>query len=197
MRINTVVYTPLPPDGYELCHPVSMSDFEVINEKVNGTPLRTGWTPLSMRVIRKDEGRELMVADSPWLGSHALIFRPRAVEALRPLLWENGELLPLTCSEKVLMYNATRVVDALDEEASSLLRFSGGRIMMIKKHVFREDAVVDLDIFKIPNLRASSTFVSQRFVDQWKACNLRGLDFRPVWDSQDKDSFPRRSLRRS
>ena len=71
--------------------------------------------------------------------------------------------------------------DALDEEASSIVRFAGGRIMMIREHAFRADVVGENEIFKIPNLRVSRTYVSQRFVDRWTESGLKGLDFNQVW----------------
>jgi hypothetical protein len=176
------IYTPLGLDGYELCHPVSQDDFETINVEVSGTRRQSSWKPIPMRLIREDEGQELVMSDSPWLGAHALIFRPSVVEALGPMLQEYGELLPLACSEAdVVMYNPTRVIDAFDEAASSVLRFSGGRIMLIQRHVFRADVVGEIDVFKIPNLRASPTFLSHRFVDRWKASGLKGLEFKQVW----------------
>jgi hypothetical protein len=79
------------------------------------------------------------------------------------------------------MYNPTRVVEALDEPASSVIRFSDGRIMMIQRHVFRADVIGETDVFKLPNLRVSPTFLSQRFVDRWEASGLKGLDFERVW----------------
>jgi len=79
------------------------------------------------------------------------------------------------------MYNPTRVIDALDEDASSVLRFSGGRIMRINRHVFRPEVVKGIDVFKIPNLRVSPTYVSQRFGDLWNSADLKGLEFKQVW----------------
>lgn len=176
------IYTPLGLDGYELCHPGSQDDFETINVEVNGVPRQSSWEPIRMRLIHEDEGQKLVTSDSPWLGAHALIFRPNVVEALGLMLREYGELLPLACSEaEVVMYNPTRVIDALDEAASSVLRFSGGRIMMIQRHVFRADVIDGIDVFKIPNLRVSPTFFSHRFVDRWKAGGFKGLEFKQVW----------------
>jgi len=104
------------------------------------------------------------------------------LDALGPLLREYGELLPLKCRDAdLVMYNPTRVIDALDEEASSVIRFPEGRLMWIRHHVFRADVVTDIDIFKIPNLRVSPTFVSHRFVDRWMASGLKGLEFTHVW----------------
>lgn len=182
MKSMAGIYTPLGLDGYELCHPVDQNDFERINVQVNGMSRLLDWKPPRMRLFRTNEGRALIESDSPWLGEHALIFRPRVVEALGWTLQEYGELLPLACSEaKLVMYNPTRVIDALDEAASSVQRFPGGRIFLIDRHVFRANAIGDTDVFKIPNLRVSPTFVSHRFVDRWNESGLSGLEFSQVW----------------
>lgn len=182
MKSKYGIYAPLGLDGYELCHPVWQDDFETINLAVNGAPQQSGWNPIPMRLVHEDEGQKLATSDSPWLGAHALIFRPGVVDALGPMLRDYGELLPLACSEAdVVMYNPTRVIDALHEAASSVRRFSGGRIMMIQRHVFRADVIGEIDVFKIPNLRVSPTFLSHRFVDRWKASGLKGLEFKQVW----------------
>lgn len=176
------IYTPLGLDGYELCHPVMQDDFERINVEVNGTSRQSSWNPIPMRVLHDDERQTLVASDSPWLGAHALIFRRNVVEALGTVLREYGELLPLACSAAdIVMYNPTRVIDVLDEAASSVLRFSSGRIMLIQRHIFRADAIGEIDVFKIPNLRVSPTFVSHRFVDRWNGSDLKGLRFIRVW----------------
>jgi hypothetical protein len=181
MQLTQELYTPLGLGGHELCHPIHSDDFERINVEINGTPRQLTWKPLAMRLIHEDQGQQLVTSDSPWIGDHALIFRARVVDALGPMLRQYGELLPLACSEAdLVVYNATRVIAALDEEASSILRFSGGRIMMIQRYVFRGDLVGDTDVFKLPNLRVSPTFVSRHFVDHWRAAGLDGLDFRRV-----------------
>jgi hypothetical protein len=182
MKAKAGIYTPLGLDGYELCHPVNQDDFERINVEVNGTPRQSDWKPIHMRLVHDDQGQQLAESDAPWLGAHALIFRRNAVESIGTALREHGELLSLACPEAdVLLYNPTRLVDALDEAASSILRFNNGRIMMIQRHVFRADVVRDVEIFKIPNLRVSPTFLSHHFVDRWKSSGLKGLEFKQVW----------------
>src|SRR5690606_34836725 len=144
------------------------------------------WKRIPVRLIHEDEGKALAMSDSPWLGYGPLIFRPVVVEALGSLLGEYGELLPLACSEADLMiYNPTLVLDALDESASSIMRFPDGRIMLIQKHVFRSDVVGENDIFTIPTERVSPTFLSHRFGDRWKASGLKGVEFRHVWAAPD------------
>src|SRR5690606_4550179 len=163
--MSTAVYVPLGVEGFEFCHPVDEGDFETLNVQIDGTQRAPRWSLPQMRLVREDEGKSLTESDSPWLGSHVLIFRKRALEHVGACLEEHGELLPVGCSDAELAIFNPRVVDALDESASSVLRFSNGRIMRVMKHVFRADVVAETSVFKIPNLRVSPTFVGERFVE--------------------------------
>ena len=179
------IYDPLRAKRHELCHPADHDDFETIIVQVNGTPRQAKWEPLAMELIREDEkGRKYLRSDSPWLGtSDALIFRPTAILAMGQLLRAYGELLPLRCEGNELWMFNPRLVDALDEEASTIKYFSDGDIMDIKRYVFRPEVVRGVHAFKIPQLpRACPTFVSQEFVDQWSTAQLKGLTFTKVWE---------------
>lgn len=181
----TSIYTPLSAEGFELCQPIEQGDFERINVLLNGESRLSDWDPIPMHIIREDEGQNLAVSDSPWLGSHALVLRTAAIEAVGPLLRRYGELLPLSCeSAQVWMYNPTLVIDALDHTAASVVRFADGRIMTITRYAFRSDILGDVDIFKIPDFRVSPTFFSQRFVSLWKSASLKGLRFKKIWTSE-------------
>lgn len=180
-----LIYTPLGSNDFELCQPVAENDFETMNVLVNGEARQATWKPLAMRLIRTDQGKTLQASDSPWLGEHALIFKQSAIDVLEPTLREYGELLPLVgTAADLFVFNPRCVVDALDEEASTVMRFSSGRIMDITRYVFRADAIQGIDIFKIPNLRVSPTFLSERIVSLWSAAGLRGLEFNTVWSSE-------------
>ena len=180
----TTVYMPLSSEGFEFCHPVDENDFETLKVQIDGTTRGQTWSPIQMRLIREDEGKSLLESDSPWLGTHALIFRKSAIEKLKSLLMEYGELLPVACpGAELAIFNPTHVVDALDEEASSVLRFSGGRIMRITRYAFRPEVVAGVEIFKIPSLRVSPTFVGERFVKLWHSSGLTGLEFKSIWSS--------------
>lgn len=177
------IYMVNSSEGYELCQPVEQNDFERINVLINGVVRRQSWLPINMRVITKDEGEALRESDSPWLGSHALIFRKRAVEKLRVLLEEYGELLPLAATGvELYVYNPTTVLDALDESASGARRFSSGRIMNITRYVFKPEIIRNSGIFKLSCVRVSPTFAHQEFVDLWAAANLRGLEFKLIYE---------------
>ena len=176
------IFEPIVADGCELCHPIDSDDFNVFARLINGVSRNSTWRPIPMKLVSQEEGVEALYSDSPWLGEHALIFRTPLKDALGELLKANGELLPLVCSEAdLIVFNATKIICALNENESTVSRFSGGQISWIKRFVFRPEVVDGVDIFKIPNLTASPTFLSERFVDTWNACGLVGLDFLPVW----------------
>ena len=179
------IFVPLPTEDAELCHPVDEDDFLRIAELVDGRPRAETWTPLKMELVRENEGEKLAESDAPWLGANALIFRQAALLAMGPLLRQFGELLPLKCARASLhLYNPTVVLDALDEDASSVMRLRAGKIVLVKKYVFKPAALVGREVFKITSLAVSPTFVIERFVNEWTAAKLRGLEFEQVWSSE-------------
>ena len=175
------IYEPLVAEGYEWVNACDDRDYEIFLA-LDGEPRAATWKPVKVRRVRADKRQAFNPSDFPWLGSHALVMRRTAVEALRDLLDAHGEVLPLATEDGVALFafNA-RVIDALDEAQSSLLKFPGtNRIMRIMKVAFIPTAVHGVDIFRLPP-RASSTYVSDRFVDRVNAAGLRGLEFKKVW----------------
>jgi len=49
--------------------------------------------------------------------------------------------------------NVTRVIDALDEQQSSVIRLTTGKIMSITKYVFDEELLINAPISKISQQR--------------------------------------------
>ncbi|GAC1539998.1 MAG: hypothetical protein NVS2B9_07030 [Myxococcales bacterium] len=82
------VYLPRSLEGFELCHPLREEDFEAIHVAIDGQPRQQSWRPVEVQVVREDEGKPLLPADSPWLGSHALWTRSglRGLEFVK--VWE-------------------------------------------------------------------------------------------------------------
>jgi len=169
----------------ELAHPLDQDHFETLNVEINGRPRKDQWQPISMRLVTEEyDGRPFRTVDAPWLGCHALVFKREVVESLGGYLNKWGELLPLDCEDRELfVYNPRHSISALNEEESAVVRFSSGRIMMIKQHAFIRQKLVGIEVFKIPNLRVSSTYVTQGFVDQWLRAGLTGIEFELVWRS--------------
>jgi hypothetical protein len=112
------------------------------------------------------------------------------------LLIESGELLPLRIAEGAhYVYNTTRVLDALDEERSTLVRFPDGNVMRIENYEFREELVRPFPIFRIPQSRAK-VFVTDVFVERVTSARLTGFDFCPIWPRQERErSAPRAAER--
>ena len=179
MRRN--IYIPTSPDGFELCHPIDVRDFARTTELFSGAAIGDAWVSIRFQLIRSDEGRDLAVSDSPWLGEHALILRPRAVSALLPLLTSAGELLHVDCNgDDLRLWNVTKLVEGLDVANSVLERYEEGGIMYVDRYRFLEPAIAGLEVFKLRGLQSSPTFVGDEFVRLWRRARLRGLDFLPV-----------------
>ncbi|HEX2207713.1 MAG TPA: DUF1629 domain-containing protein [Longimicrobium sp.] len=171
----------LRPDveGYRWLTLVRESDFNVLSD-LDGSPVSTDWVALTAEWIDDDLNAGKPKSDFPTLGATP-VFSQRAVDELFDVLVENGELLPLSVDDGTYyVYNTTRIIDALDEERSSVVRFSTGEVMRIAKYVFRDDAAF-LPIFRLPQSRVK-VFVTGPFVDRVKASALTGFDFRLVWD---------------
>jgi hypothetical protein len=177
------VFDTVGQDGFELCHPVDSDDFETLELLINGEPRKGTWKPLRMKLIREDEGKRLRPSDAPWLSSGAVVLLETAVHVLGPVLEKHGELLPLDCPGcKLVAFNPTHVVDAVDLARSQVVRFKDGQLMDIRKYVFRPDVIRNLPAFKIPNFRISPTFFGQEIVDLWTEAKLKGMDFKLVWE---------------
>ncbi len=141
------------------------------------------WTPLTAEWIYDDLNAGLAKSDFPTLGSTP-VFSARAVDELVDLLVENGELLPLSLSDGAyFVYRTVRLLDALDEDRSELVRFSSsGRVMRVVKYAFHENVSFP-PVFQIPQLRVT-VFVSENFVQRVMESGLTGFAFKPVWDSE-------------
>ena len=73
-------------------------------------------------------------------------------------------------------------MDALDEEASELKRFPNGRVMVIRKYVFKPDVIEEKVIFRIPQSR-SRIYVTETFAKRVKEHGLTGLELKELWSA--------------
>ncbi len=177
-----MIYEPLVAEGYEWVNCCDDADYEIF-WSLDGSSRTKNWKAVKVRRVRADERQAFNASDFPWLGAHALVMRQKTVEALRDMLERSGEILPLATDDGTVLWvlNVTRVLDAIDEQHSEVLRFPGsGRIMRIKSLAFLEPTVRGVDIFRLPH-RASSTYVSDRFVKAVQGAGLEGLEFKRVW----------------
>ncbi len=134
------------------------------------------WIPIPVEWLDEGDSASQPLVDFPTFGG-VPAFSRRAVEQLRLLLESNGNILPLAMrnGDDFFSYQVTTIVDALDEDASDLARFSTGRIMDVHRYVFKPDAI-STAIFKVPQLRPD-IFVTEAFVEKVKNAGLTGFVF--------------------
>jgi hypothetical protein len=161
-------------------------------------PVGSGWRAPQVSFIRQHEdGIARQYSDCPWCLHTVLVIRDRALCSLLPVLERYGEILPLQCEEPVSLFNATTIVDALDEERSTIARFTDGEVLAIEHHVFRPDAIGNAEIFKLPG-RASNIYLRETVVRRVGELGLLGLAFDMVWTdeavapSELQIAYPRR-----
>lgn len=169
-------------NSYNGIVPINPADWDVFN-RFDGSTLVKSWLPLNVS-YNVDESRRLSESDFPSLLTHVPVFSQRAVDVLGTLLTENGELLPLNCHGKnYFAYNVTNLVDALDFRQSEIVRFSTGRIMDIKKYVFRSESLSEVTVFKLPQTPRMDVFVTDPFVERVRSSALSGFLPEETWNS--------------
>lgn len=151
----------------------------------DGSPRAHDWTPLPVTLVTADDDGPLATSDCPSLGGAPPAFSARAVEVLRDLLEPHGELLPLACDDgEFWAYNCTRVVDALDEDASEVVRFrSSGRVNSIVRHVLRPAELTNVPVFRLASAPDLYTYVTDAFTEHVTSAGLIGFAPRPVWEA--------------
>jgi hypothetical protein len=155
------------------------TDHTVLHQ-FDGRTLRASWKELAIHAADEPDDRA-QLPDFALLGVVPL-FSEQAVAALRDVLESHGELLPVRHPRRrYLAYNVTTVLDALDEERSSLSRFSDGGVMSIESYAFRRDAISGTAIFRIRQLPRAFVYVTEDFVDRVRRAELLGFQFRMLW----------------
>lgn len=147
-----------------------------------GVSRAADWTPGV--VVVDDDGGVLPLGDAPALIGLPPVFAQTAVDAVGDLLAADGELLPLTGGPLPLyFYNCTRIVDALDMEASEISRYADGRLSHIERHVLRPQDF-DAQLALLAQTRFGRVYATAAFMDAWHAAGLRGLAPDLVWRAE-------------
>ena len=177
----------LYPDCKDEYRPVTMcsGNLDEFLWRFDGTPMKGRWTDVT--VLWNPEMSRLPKGDYPFLMLGLPIFTRRAIEVLGDLLEGNGEIIPTTCEgDQIFFFNVTKVIDALDESDSEVIRFDDSSdVMRIGRHVFFRIKLVGSLIFKIPQWPTRRVYVTDRFVKRVESTGLKGFWFRRVW-STDK-----------
>jgi hypothetical protein len=149
--------------------------------RFDGTLMKQRWTNVTLGWDPEDAGPK---GDFPWL-LDVPVFSSRAMRALRDLLEGHGEIIPMTIEgEEYFLFNVTKVIDALDEVNSEVIKyFESPKIMRIPRYIFSAEKLSGVMIFKIPNFYR--VFVTDPFIERVKSAGLKGFWFPRLW-STDK-----------
>ena len=107
----------------------------------------------------------------------------RAKERIGAYLEQFGELLPLACPDgEFWTLNVTKIIDALDEARSDVLRSAEtGRILVVWKHVFRAEALGGAEVFRLPEAHSNLIYVTDAFAERLASSGLEGLTLVQLW----------------
>ncbi|MBK9262019.1 MAG: hypothetical protein IPM54_19725 [Polyangiaceae bacterium] len=182
----TAVFDTLNANGYEIINTVS-NDYDDVDALLNlyGPSRKRDWKPILVQRDRATKRGAFKAADLPYAHA-AFILRRSAVDALQDILDAHGELLPLATNDGVelFVFNPRFVIDAIDHERSQIERPEGMTLVLIRKYVFIESAIRDIDIFRMP-IGPRQNYFSDRFVERVKAAKLKGTDFIKLWSSDE------------
>lgn len=199
-------------EGFEPLTVVDPSDWEGWRMLEAVAPIGEAWIPPTVRFFEPGEagfasrGSQRTDTDTPWLnGTLACVISHRFAGRLSDILLRYGKFLPLKSAEgNFYIYHCLNQLDnALDLERSEGSRAGDGRMLSLKKPVFRPEAVRSQDIFRVAKPSPYTLFVSDRFVERANASGLVGLNFVPVWAEESVDETasgfvpPSRTVRRA
>lgn len=172
-------------DQYQALRAVREADLDRLLDGFKGVPMADVWTPIPVetRVVEAPDAARTP-SDFPSFGARPA-FSAHAIEELADLLEGRGELLPLLSSDgEYYAFNVLRLVDALDEDGSTIERFDDGRIMHIDNYEFFADRLAGETIFKLAPAPDAYEFVTDVFVDRVRERKLTGFLFQNIWTGQ-------------
>lgn len=158
---------------------------ELINVFKIGETFGELWQPIDMELFNGDEMEVEKEVSKP-VGDfiHGVVAEAvcaKAKRVLEPIIMKDVEFLPLKTDSGMYYELNVKHVNCLDVSNSIVQRFpSSGRIMKVAKYRFFEDELKGINIFRIPELRTSLTFVSDIFKSTVENNNLTGLIFNRV-----------------
>jgi hypothetical protein len=181
----TTIYKRLNAKGYEIINTVHGYEDDQVFLHLYGPSRKNDWKPILVQRDRPTRRGGCKEADIPYDG-YALVLRPHAVAALQDILEAHGEVLPLATNDGVELYvfNPRFVLDALDMERSELEHRPESGYFLVRKFVFIESVVRDVDIFRLSQGYLKSVF-SDRFVERVKKAKLKGTEFIKLWSSEE------------
>ncbi|BCY08611.1 hypothetical protein [Actinoplanes sp. L3-i22] len=166
------VYVPVASETHRWLQCVDEADFRALS-----------WgelLPLGVRLVTETErGAALRETGLPHLASYVLTMTAAVRDSIGPLLEGQGLVIPLRSGDGDFWMFVPDVCDVLDEAASTVTRFSSGRVMHVSGYEFHADRLADRTVFRIPQVPRQTLFCTQRLVDALSGQD--GVGFKRVW----------------
>lgn len=196
----TTVYRYGVTDEAQSLHLEDASQRALIRQRY-GQPLSEHWKPATvsratMTQFDLDVIEQADPADVPApqplrrvdFPGHALglpVLSERAMQSLGNIMAPCGEFLELRTldGETYWLFNVLTVKDALDENASEIVRLPDGMVMHIPHPVFKRERLGSALLFRIPQRRIS-VYVTGAFLQSAKFAGLTGLACKLVWSGE-------------
>jgi hypothetical protein len=123
------------------------------------------------------------VANFTYLDCGVLVCDYFAITKIGDFISNEVELLPIDVDGlNCQLINILNVVDCLDEKKSEIKFFKNSKnVKDIKRYVFNEYMLRNINLFKIPQLKRTDIFATDTFRDKILESGLTGLDFRLVY----------------
>lgn len=117
------------------------------------------------------------ICDFPFIDGNITVFSEKALTAIRSMITSCAIITKIIVEgTQYEIIEANKISNVLDTEQSVIKRFKDGRIMNIKKYVFKKNVSYPA-MFRIEEF-PTFTFVTEEFLNKIKELNeLEGLDF--------------------
>lgn len=140
----------------------------------DGRPLSESWSPMRLNAYYRSA-----IGNFPHLAGHLPVFDENAWIALKPLICNYVEALPLEKPEQdwqeIYMINVTTILDCLDFKKAQVDRFEEGIIFNIRHYAFRSNIFSQTPIFRIKDCELYTVIVSSEFREVVESNRLKGL----------------------
>lgn len=148
----------------------------------SGKSLANSWNKIELcKESKSDNGAAFKETDLYGYSNIVPVLSNNAKECLAPIIKDKAEFLPIDCDgDELWMLNTINLIDAFDEEASELTKFSSGKILAISKYVLKNDKCQDNEIFGLSDVPHHYIFVSEKIKQIVEENDLKGFEFKEV-----------------
>ena len=159
----------------------SLNWLEFLDMYKSGIQFGQNWPRIILKLFEGEDGETTKPIPDFARGIVSKSLSERARSILEPWVAKQVEFLPLITPVGLYYEMNINRVDCLDVRRSSVKRFeSSGRVMEVFNYAFHWDKLQGVNIFWLPELSVSKTFVSDTFKRIVEENELTGLIFDPL-----------------